>query len=114
MKSPGEPLPMQLDNGEEHLMHKASGKVKIKKDELGGNQRINASSPYNGMHYPKRGSAQGYQSEAHFVKHKPEENSFQMGSQSPHQLITPLKSMVTANQMANIKNRASTKKKPSI
>ena len=35
-----------------------------------------------------------------------------MGSPSPHALITPLKNMVTANQMANVKNRAS-KKKPS-
>lgn len=48
------------------------------------------------------------------MKHKPEESSFQVGSQSPHQLITPLKSMVTANQMASVKNRASQKKKPSI
>ena len=82
MKSPVEPITMHLDNGEE-IIQKATGKIKIKKDDLHDTQRMNASSPYNGMHYPKRGSAQGYQSETHFVKHKPEEN-FQVGSQSPH------------------------------
>ena len=73
MKSPVEALHIHLDNGEE-IIQKATGKIKIKKDDLHDTQQINASSPYNGMHYPKRGSAQGYQSETHFVKHKPEEN----------------------------------------
>ena len=56
MKSPVEPLTMHLDNGEE-IIQKATGKIKIKKDDLHETQRMNASSPYNGMHYPKRGSA---------------------------------------------------------
>ena len=47
---------MHLDNGEE-IIQKATGKIKIKKDDLHDTQRKNASSPYNGMHYPKRGSA---------------------------------------------------------
>ena len=47
---------MQLDHGEE-IVHKATSKIKVKKEDAHDHRRMNASSPYNGMHYPKRGSA---------------------------------------------------------